>query len=270
MIIDIVPAFNEVELFQIRYHELKPFVNKFVIIESTHTHAGNEKPLYFTEWLKTQQCDISAEVVIFDATNFAPLTNEYAWMRENAQREMARLWVERALNSGAIPEDAEIMLSDMDEIPRADCLNTYPALNHGIIYACEQDLSYLYLNTRAGKWNGTKLSTAATIENLPRMGVQSMTMLMRYAPDVTVIPNCGWHFSSCGGFDRVRHKFNNYAHTEMQYEQPDERIRDSLVRVVDPFHGNPLEVVGLDVMPTYVQENIQFFKDKGFWYVRSV
>lgn len=266
MYVDLVLGFNELELFQIRYHELKWFVSKFVIIESTHTHAGNKKPLYFTEWLKTQTLTVPVEIVLFDATNFAPLTNEYAWMRENAQREMARLWVEQSLENDEIPDSAEIMLSDMDEIPRFDRLNVYPTLDHGKIYACEQDLSYLYLNTRAGKWNGTKLATAKTIEELPRMGVQSMTFLMRYYSDVVTIPNCGWHFSSCGGFDRVRYKFNNYAHTEMQYEQSDDRIKDSLSRVVDPFHGNPLEVVGLDAMPEYVQDNIQFFKDRGFWY----
>ena len=41
--------FNELEILDIRLHELYDHVDKFVLVESLETFRGKQKPLYFTE-----------------------------------------------------------------------------------------------------------------------------------------------------------------------------------------------------------------------------
>ena len=44
---DCFPFLNEVELLQVRLHELDDVVDYFVIVENPLTQSGNEKPLFF-------------------------------------------------------------------------------------------------------------------------------------------------------------------------------------------------------------------------------
>ena len=47
-VIDCFPFFNELELLKFRLTELDPYVDKFVLVESTRTFTGNFKPLYYS------------------------------------------------------------------------------------------------------------------------------------------------------------------------------------------------------------------------------
>lgn len=264
MIVDLSIGFNEIDLFLIRYHELKDVVDLFVICEATHTHSGKQKPLYFSEWLQTAPEGINPyqiEIITWDnGADFAPLTNDYAWVRENYQREILGQWVTKNLQSDDI-----CLLSDMDEIPSGASLQTFlKNVDPSGVWRFDQVLSYFYFNTTAGGWGGTKLFKACVL-NTTRTD-KPMTDEIRYRPQAQIagiIPG-GFHFSSCGGLENVRTKFDSYAHTEMQTEQPNERIADSMNRLVDPFHGTPLTIVPIDTLPEYVQQNIDYFTRKGY------
>ena len=273
MIIDLSIGFNELALFAIRYNELKNIVDRFVVVECTHTHRGNPKPMYFTEWANGARtwngftfdaiCN-PREVEILQIDNgpaFAPTHPDYSWVRENYQREVLGQWAKNNLN-----DDDICMLSDMDEIPRANALYKYLYEPYNDYVAgvrrFEQDLSYLYFNTTAGKWCGTKIFEVQTLKDM--MGtVRPMTDLVRYRPEHMIqgtILNGGWHFSSCGGLPAVREKFDSYAHTEMS-GKTSEDIQDSIDRIVDPFHKQPLTVVATSTLPQYVRENLNLFEE---------
>ena len=49
MIYDCFPFFNELELLEMRLHELSGVVDKFVLVEATRTFTNKPKPLYFQE-----------------------------------------------------------------------------------------------------------------------------------------------------------------------------------------------------------------------------
>ena len=49
MIYDCFPFFNELELLEVRLHELDGLVDKFVLVEATRTFAGHPKSLYFAQ-----------------------------------------------------------------------------------------------------------------------------------------------------------------------------------------------------------------------------
>lgn len=273
MIYDLSLGFNELDFFRIRYNELKDIVDKFVIVEATHTHRGDPKEPYFTQ-LKNMlgEDDIDAdidwdkvEVILWDnGPSFCPTTPEYAWVRENFQRETLGIWVMRH----CAPDDF-VMLSDMDEIPKGTSLQEWlnavkeKVVNPHGVWRFEQDLTYLYFNTIAGKWNGTKIFPAHMLTEM--QSDKPMTDLVRYRPENLIagtIKDGGWHFSSCFGLQRVRLKFDSYAHTELS-EKTNEDIQDSLDRKVDPFHKNPMTVVDCNFLPHYVLENITYFRDKG-------
>lgn len=276
MIYDLSIGFNELDLFLIRYNELKDVADRFVVVEATHTHSGKPKPLYFSD-LMNGTSEVGAtwafnphriEIIEWDnGANFAPCTSEYAWVRENYQREILGMWIKEHCK----PNDL-CMLSDMDEIPRADALDnwlyTYPGDENPYgVWRFDQVLSYLYFNTTAGGWGGTKIFRAEQL--LLENGHRPMTDAIRYRPQEKirgVIPHGGWHFSSCGGIDRVTTKLRSYAHVIDCAHIDRARIQDSLTNLTDPFNKQPLTVVGLETMPRYVQENIDYFRAQGYIY----
>ena len=70
MIYDCFTAFNELELLEIRLHELSPVVDRFVLVEATRTHSNLPKPLYFRDnWSRF------AAVAVF-----APPRKDIFWM----------------------------------------------------------------------------------------------------------------------------------------------------------------------------------------------
>lgn len=276
MIIDLTTGFNELDLFAIRYHELEDIVDKFIIIEATHTHSGLPKPFYFSDWkngvtthngITFRNAFDANKIDIYGWDNSGyPNDNAGAWLRENVQRELL-------LNAvGHYPDDTIALLSDMDEIPRASTLEQWlhavgeQLVDSNNVWRFEQSLSYLYFNTTAGNWHGTKIFPLSVPRNSTLE--RPMTHGIRYLPEHQfggTIQNGGWHFSSCGGLERVRTKFDSYAHTEMQLKTTDD-IDDSLQRLVDPFHKNPLTLQLMQFLPEYVQKNIDYFRSQGYIY----
>lgn len=266
MILDLTIGFNEIDLFKIRYNELKDIVDRFIVIEAHCTHSGKPKPLYFSEWRADGDSTVDfskIDIFVWDNIGY-PNDNAGAWLRENLQRELLLYAVKD------YPDDTLVMLSDMDEIPRAHVLDQWlhahseSLINTNGVWRFEQELSYLYFNTTAGKWCGTKIFPLS----IPRASKSDkpMTDEIRYRPEHQIagtIQNGGWHFSSCGGLDRVRTKFDAYAHTEMQAKTNDD-IRDSLERIVHPFNKEPLTVQSISFLPEYVQANIAYFTEQGY------
>ena len=49
MVIDTFMFYTELDMLEFRLKELNSVVDKFVLVESTKTFVGNDKPLYFEE-----------------------------------------------------------------------------------------------------------------------------------------------------------------------------------------------------------------------------
>lgn len=280
-VIDLSIGFNELDLFCIRYHELNKHVDKFVVVEATHTHRGDPKPTYFADWFRSGSAetklhnafdDDRIEIITWDnGADFAPLHKDYSWVRENFQREILGMWAVKNLH----PDDLCI-LSDMDEIPSAQSLEDFlwdinyledDAPLHGV-WRFKQVLTYLYMNTTAGDWCGSKIFPVGEIANMTNT-TKPMTDLVRYRPEHMItgtIEKGGWHFSSIGGIDKVIEKLSAYAHWEIIEQKSKEDLQDSLSRAVDPFHKNPLIVVDCNYLPRYVLDNLEYFTSKGYIY----
>src|ERR1700722_9865012 len=111
MIYDCFTFFNELELLELRLHELAGVVDKFVLVEATETHTNKPKPLYYQE----NRARFSAfHDKIIHVTHAKMLKSSDTWIPETFQRNC----IGRGLKD-CRPDDF-VLVSDLDEIPRAD------------------------------------------------------------------------------------------------------------------------------------------------------
>ena len=112
MVIDTFMFYNELDMLEFRLKELNSVVDKFVLVESTKTFVGNDKPLYFEE-------NKSLFKKYLHKIHYVVLSNNpngNAWAREVNQR-IATGEVLKYLNLN----DKDIIIAgDIDEIPDAN------------------------------------------------------------------------------------------------------------------------------------------------------
>jgi len=244
--------FNELDLLEMRLTELDGVVDHFVVVEGVKTHSNQPKLLYFKENAErfARWKDRIIHVVVDDYPEF---TN--AWDNERHQRD--------SILKGLVgcQDDDIIIISDVDEIPRAHMVETYnPKTGIGFV---EQDLYYYFLDCQCThKWNWLRI--------LPWKLMKGMTPCqVRYFPATeNIIPNGGWHFSFMGGVDRIIDKVKAYAHQE--YNTPDfldpKRLLEK-VRAGEDIFGRDehYKIVPVDdSFPGYVRSHKAELAGKGY------
>jgi hypothetical protein len=281
MIYDCFTFFNELELLELRLHEMAGVVDKFVLVEANLTHSGQPKPLHFHE--NRARFSAFAGKIIHIIVDDAPAASG-AWAIERFQRNA----IARGLRD-CRPEDW-VLVSDVDEIPRAATVakisrdepfasGFFARLKHGALnsapvnYACrwkglgyrsylrkhhpyilkfEQSLHRHYLNCVSQNpriWHGTRMV---------RFRDYSTADEVRYSGQRSV-PDGGWHFTFMGGAERIRDKIQAYAHQE--YNKPQftdtQSIAERMNRAEPLFGTNEeLAFVPLDEsFPRYILEN---------------
>ncbi len=239
---------NELDVLEIRLHELYSVVDKFVIIESNITHSGSQKILHFEA--NRERFRRFADKIIhvpLMSSDTLPLRapHESAWQRERAQRDHAHPFL---LSLGARSFDIMIV-SDVDEIPRASTVAGY-RVEMGL-RKLDMPLFYYYLDlcTASSGWASSFI--------LPVGDVHSNLSDIR-GTDGPRILRAGWHFSYMGGVNIIMEKLRSYAHTE--FNQPDicneSHVQHCLSKHVDLF-GRPGEfrLVQTHELPDYVFDN---------------
>ena len=236
MLYDCFTFFNELEILDIRLHEMAPAVDRFVLVEARKTFQGAEKPLYFEEnkALFTPFLDKIEHIIV----DFPPDIDHFrnakspAWAREYFQRDQ----IARGL-AGARPDDL-ILISDVDEIVKVPLLQKARAgLRKGQM-GVFTGFSYAhYLNRQVSDeiWQlGPRLChfadfrSAQTVRNIKLNASRSLknTRLGAWHTRLKNWIDCGfsgplikyenaiWHFTSIGGWERFRAKIDAFAHEE--------------------------------------------------------
>ncbi|CAO4177911.1 hypothetical protein [Methylorubrum populi] len=196
--------FNELDLLEIRLHELDESVDVFVIVEATVTFKGNHKPLYFSEnrerfapWLK------KIRHLIVDDT---PDTDD-PWVRQYYQRECLRKGFE-----DASPEDL-IIISDVDEILSRDGVNRLKGETRNCYI--ETLLFYQSLNlmtATARTWSQTFGGPKSQIDSIPNFSEARAIKNM----DFGFVDAAGWHFSSVGNVSAIMTKLSSISENSPQ------------------------------------------------------
>lgn len=252
--------FNELDLLEIRLNELRDVVDYFVLVESPISHSGKEKPLYY--WQNRQR--FSAFPIIHIVQTDIPETPDYwaamrhpqnpmDWTRENHQRDC----IIRGL-SEAEPDDM-VMLSDLDEIPRASSvLLAKERLRAGAPFLIfEQRHCYYYIDL-VGEENHGMLVTRATLRrNFHK------PMELRWMLTGEVLQKAGWHFSWLGGTDKIIEKLENFSHQELNNPTlKDPSFIESCLHTGKTIHSmKKLTRVPIDeTYPIWLRENLERFR----------
>jgi beta-1,4-mannosyl-glycoprotein beta-1,4-N-acetylglucosaminyltransferase len=201
MVFDCFPFFDELDVLEIRLHEMAPLVDKFVIIEAGETYGGDPKPFNLEPHLSDRFKDFPILYVKLDKLEPKCIERVTGRLREAYQRNLLM----PTLAKLARPDDV-IIFSDCDEIPRMTAVrDALPRLQDGIL-RLKQRSFYYNVNTlvdygndfasraRVGLWRDVK-------------ECRSMYAFRMYLKDLCpAIENGGWHFSYFGDIAKIKRK----------------------------------------------------------------
>jgi beta-1,4-mannosyl-glycoprotein beta-1,4-N-acetylglucosaminyltransferase len=238
---------NEIELLDLRLHELYDAVDYFVIVEANKTFSYQDKPLHYQRHADRWKS-------MWDKIIYVPITDMphdlQRWKAEYHQRNA----IMRGLN-GAKDNDI-IVISDLDEIWDKNKFKT-----DGLPYTFRQLTCYGFLNTlhvgtialREG-WYGS-LVVIRNMIDLPQN--------WRDRKNGESKVNGGWHFSYLGGREQIAYKLSSFAHQEYDTEH----CKNGMANF---FYSYPTDIIvlekGDDRLPKYLNDNWERYKGKGFIY----
>jgi len=251
MIYDCFTFFDELMLLEIRLKELYSSVDKFVLVEATHTHSGKPKRLYYNEMADSETFRPYKDKIIHVVFEMEP--DKDRWVNENAQRNA----ISRGLK-GLSSHDI-VIVSDIDEI-----------VDHRAIPYIQQSLHptrlimkfyYYYFNCRVIR-EGWFFAACCRYKDLITPQILRLGNGNGYHKNV--ITNAGWHFSYIVPPEKIPEKLSAFAHSEYDteyYRDIDrlklrmEECRDILDRPDMRFRIEPLDA------PKCVMENQKKYRD---------
>jgi beta-1,4-mannosyl-glycoprotein beta-1,4-N-acetylglucosaminyltransferase len=243
-IYDCFTYYNEADMVQIRFEELKDVVDYFVVVESSQTFTGKPKPFYFDDlpgWV-----DKWKEKIIRIKIDF-PEEIETSWEREFFQRNAISQIIDRLDNSDLV------IISDADEIVKSSLLKDITEFR----IPARIDVKQYFWNFN---WRvpphcdqGARPVICAK-HNLKKNTPQELRGM-----NLPVIPDGGWHFSFFGESDKIKNKIESFAHTEYDSEEykNSEAILYRIKNGIDPFDRFPLKYYWVDgsyprcILPNY-------------------
>ncbi len=240
--------FNELDMLDVRLHEMGPYIDKFILVESVETFSGKDKPLYYME--NKGRYEEFQDKIIHIVVEKQAFSNP--WDRESFQRNQ----IMRGLQEAAL--DDIIFISDLDEIVRGKKI---PLIAQEVprrgFSACMQSLHTFHLNTYAGTpWYGTKVMPYFwLLANSPQKTRHA------YRPsEIFIFADAGWHFSWIGGKEANIAKLESFSHQE--YNLSEYKSDEALQRGLNLHEWNFTQVD--DRFPSYIVDNIAYFEKKGF------
>ena len=277
MIYDCFTFNNELDILDIRLHELAGLVDRFILVEADQTFKGNPKPLYYdnNKCLFKKFRDKIIHVVCDFPTRpdnlFLKKYNE-AWAKQYFQRDQ--------IGSGLASAGADdlIIVSDVDEIFSARKLEYALSVRSKYdLTIFEMGVYFGYLNRRkkGQVWLGPRMiehsrfSSAQKLRMTKFLGSKSLgDSLVRRAhtrllnlircnigAPILRIQDAGWHFTSIGGWEDFRVKARSVStETWMKHNmfQSEKTYMDYVERTTEPVDPSEL--------PIFIQNNPSRFE----------
>ena len=219
-VIDAFTFFNELDILELRLRELYDVVDVFVLVESTHTHAGNPKASYYLD--NKDRYAFAADKIMHVLVD-PPENPRHAWDRERYQRDVIKHAVQEYSATDLV------CVSDVDEIIDPHAIRTiktlYGGLPHDQIMYFHMDFYYYteeHLNLTEA-WIKAFMCSVHTAQTVASLST------VRNALRGTVYPEkAGWHFSYFGNAAAIRTKLQEFAHQELNTEETLAKIEGSL------------------------------------------
>jgi beta-1,4-mannosyl-glycoprotein beta-1,4-N-acetylglucosaminyltransferase len=284
--------FDEEMLLGLRLKTLNKYIDKFIIVESKHTHSGDKKKLIFNinkysefknkiNYIVTEDPPEGIENINNDDNenqkNIKHIMN--ALKRENYQRNK----IIDGLNE-ADPEDW-IIISDLDEIPNLDMID-FNKINKKIIFFKQKVFYYkLNLELKNIHWVGSRavqkknLMSPQWLRNIkdriyPKWRLDVFFSKRKYN-NIYYVHDGGWHFSYVKKPEDIEKKLKSYLHHREYDLEPlgiekiknfvnnksviyDHRVDQTQYK----FSGSQkLEKIALHNLPPDIENNFNFYKE---------
>lgn len=294
MIYDCFLYYDEDMLLDLRLNTLANVVDRFVIVESTHTFTGKPRELHFdiTKYSKFKDKII---YIVHDEKPLKKISEDFnqdreidpwqeeqwvvdAWGNEAAQRNAIMLGLKHA------SDDDLILVSDVDEIFSPE---TVLNINHKTLCTTIYQNFYNYqFNLQVFNTDGSprkcKLPRATSYKNLVNFfhgEPESFRNLKRARIDKKwswlkwnwfkfnnkIIENGGWHFSWVMTPERISEKMSTISHTE--YDLPKFNNPAHIMNVIanaEDIWGRDRKLIKQEMsrntFPAYLIDNREKFK----------
>ena len=291
-IYDCFMYFDEDVILDLRLNILNPFIDYFVIVESTFNHKGEKRKLKFdiNKYKKFENKIIylifdkepSGIEKVFDTDNEGEVSRKLilnAASRENGQRNFISKGLERA------NEKDLILISDVDEIPNLEKINWNTLKDQIVLF--KQDMFYYKLNLRLPDliWSGSKacrkkyLKSPQWLRNVKDKKYSFFRLDTLFSEkkyiNIKFINNGGWHFSNIKTAAEIEYKLKSYLHhREFDLNPISESEIEDIIKNKQAIYdlkvdkkinkigsGNKLVEYPLNKLPSYILENIDKYKD---------
>ena len=275
MIFDCFTFFNELDLLELRFNLLYPYVDKFVIAEGSKTHTGENKEFVF-EKNKERFKKFLDKVIYIKVDDFPQLEHSQndsfgnKWLYENFQRDA----IMRGLKD--CKDDDIIIISDCDEIPNYKAIKKYKS---GVCTLRQWNFYYKFnsLNEFSPYSKGAKIATYKDLcdpklepsnKEACQYSKYGLPTYLRFC-NGKKIKNGGWHFSYLGSLQDILLKRKSIVEQQfntkqnMTFETMQESIdnnEDILQRGITFVNIRPD-----DLLPKYILKN----KEKYSRYINT-
>lgn len=263
MIYDCIPFFNELDILKLRMQIMAPYVDKFVLEESTVTFSGQPKPMVFAA--HRDMFSEFGDKIIYVPVENSPMSGVTTHERDKFQKNQ----LIRGLKD-CKPDDI-IIFGDVDEIPNPKTvLELVEHFDSAKIYHLAQRMFYCFLNmeevsgnllsitgefagVKKRQWLGTKICSFC---NLPKEGIVYLREVPTGDARSVRVADGGWHFGYMGGngerdvAKRISDKVKAAAHQEYSSSRYLNEAVDRLLCGEDIFDRNA-KFVRVEIDGTY-------------------
>jgi hypothetical protein len=263
MIYDCFTFFNELDLLDIRLNVLNDVVDRFVLVEATHTHQFKPKPLYYSD--NKERFKAFEHKIIHIIVDDLPKAKN-SWDMERFQRNA----IARGIKD-CMPGDT-IIVSDLDEIPDPKKIKQFE--NEPGLKVFQQKNFYYYLNCLAldEEWYGSVMAFRNDFDEPQKLREVAKEMharnkkvltkpLYRFfrslgnpvlRKKITLVDNGGWQFGYLGNVDNAIQKIEAFAHDE--YNKTEFKDKEAIAQRI----RSGKDLFGRDLNYTFVEFDNSF------------
>lgn len=254
MIYDCFPFCKELMMLELRLNALSPVVDKFVLVEATHTYSGYKKRLYYDEVKDSKVFapfkDKIIHIIFDEQPESLPIPARVRRYFETKQKNIAEQGF-----ADAKPDDI-IIVSDVDEIINP---KVFPLMEL-IFVPCKLKMKmfYYYFNNKINRpWMWPAFC---------RFKDYQTAQVLRLGGDYhkNIIVNAGWHFSDVMTPDEIVTKIGSICHTEYDtdYFKDADRVRKCIEANEDVYEraGVSFTIEPLEA-PDYLMNNTEKYKE---------
>lgn len=230
---------NEYKLLTARLNALKGSVDRFLIVESSHSFTGLKKPLKLKQYILEHFSELADRISVFENKHYLSQNqSEYewaallpypiciselkhtlqvakadtqVWLNDCFQRECLMLLIDQYCD-----DQAMVIISDVDEIPSASFLNAIKIPSpYALQFAQMEQYRYDIHFKDLSAWIGSVACRKSTVLQEGVNAVRFFTKRGLNHLTHQIHPLAGWHFTSIGSPNEIMDKIYSWGHQEL-------------------------------------------------------